>query len=68
MCSSDLEAVLEAKPELGGANLKLIEVPLRDSLRRIALDDDPDHADSFVVHSPNEVYEFVASLKRRSIQ
>ncbi len=63
-----IEAVLTAKPELKRANLTPIELPLRDSLRRIALDPNPEHADSFVVHSPNEVFEFVTSLKRNLIQ
>ncbi|MGH9588528.1 MAG: hypothetical protein ACRD3F_16405 [Acidobacteriaceae bacterium] len=63
-----LDAVLDVKPELGKAKLAPVHLPLLDSLRRIASDPDPDHADSFVVHSPNEVYEFVASLKARTIQ
>ncbi len=63
-----INAVLTAKPELKKANLKPIELPLRDSLRRIAQDPNPERADSFVVHSPNEVYEFVASLKRKWVQ
>jgi hypothetical protein len=58
------DAVLDLKPELRKAKLVAIELPLQESLRRIATDSNPDHADSFVVHSPNEVYEFVTSLKR----
>lgn len=58
-----IEAVLDAKPELRKAELMPVNLPLRDSLRRIASDKDTNHADSFVVHSPNEVYEFVMSLK-----
>lgn len=63
-----LDAVLDAKPELRKAKLIPIHLPLLDSLRRIARDKNPNHADSFVVHSPNEVYEFVTSLKGGSIQ
>jgi hypothetical protein len=63
-----LDAVLDVKPELRGARLVPLHLPLLDSLRRIASDKDPNHADSFVVHSPSEVYEFVASLKGRTVQ
>ena len=63
-----LDAVLDAKPALEKVKLAPAHVPLLDSLRRIALDKDPNHADSFVVHSPNEVYDFVVSLKPGPIQ
>ena len=63
-----LDAVLNVRPELRRAKLYAIELKLLNSLRRIAKDSNPDHADSFVVHSPNEVYEFVASLNRGTIQ
>lgn len=35
------------------------KVKLLESLRRIASDTNPDNADAFVVHSPNEVYEYI---------
>lgn len=63
-----LDAVLDVRPELRRAKLSAIQLPLRDSLRRIAEDSNPDHADSFVVHSSNEVYDFVASLNHGTIQ
>lgn len=56
-----MDAVLHVKPELGRTKLAPVQLPLLDSLRRIALDSNQDHADSFVVHSPNEVYEFLNS-------
>jgi hypothetical protein len=34
-------------------------VKLLQALRSIAADKTPGHADSFVVHSPNEVFEFL---------
>jgi hypothetical protein len=63
-----LDAVLTVKPELGKAKLAPIQLPLLDPLRRIARDTNPNHIDSFVVHSPNEVYEFVASFKENQPQ
>jgi hypothetical protein len=63
-----LDAVLDVKPQLRKEKLAPVHLPLLDSLRRIALDKDPNHADSFVMHSPNEVFEFIASLKTGTIQ
>jgi hypothetical protein len=57
-----IDAVLRAKPSLSGASLWPVKVRLHDSLRRVAADKRPDHADSFVMHSPNEVFEFVREL------
>jgi len=62
-----VDAVLQVKPELGAQKLVAIEVNLKQALRGIAADNDPSHADSFVVHSPNEVYEFVNQLKPPTI-
>ena len=56
------DAVLEVKPELFSQRLTAVRVRLLDSLRGIAKDADTNNADSFVVHSPNEVYDFVKSL------
>jgi hypothetical protein len=63
---SVIDAVLQARPELTSQKLAPVHVRLLDSLRGIAKDSDPNNADSFVVHSPNEVYEFVNSLKART--
>ncbi len=62
-----VDAVLQVKPELRAQKLVAIEVNLRQALRGVAADDDPSHADSFVVHSPNEVFEFVSKLKPPTI-
>jgi hypothetical protein len=57
-----IDAVVRAKPSLANAGLLPVEVRLHDALRSIAADKNPDHADSFVMHSPNEVFEFVRDL------
>jgi len=62
-----VEAVLQVKPELGAQKLAAVEVNLLQALRGVAADNDPTHADSFVVHTPNEVYEFVSQLKTQTI-
>ena len=54
-----LAEVLKAKPSLAGAQLAPVPVKLLAALRSIAADKTPGHADSFVVHSPNEVFEFL---------
>ena len=40
-------------------NIVPVKVKLKPSLKSIAEDKNPDNADSFVVHGPVEVYEFV---------
>ena len=62
-----IDAILQAKPGLIPQKLVAVQVRLLDSLRGIAKDRNPDNADSFVVHSPNEVYEFVNSLQTGTI-
>lgn len=57
-----LAAVLEVKPALAAQQIKPVEVNLHRALRSIAADKTPGHADSFVVHSPNEVFNFVRNL------
>jgi hypothetical protein len=47
-----LEAVLQARPELAKNVLTPVRVRMHDALRGLAADKNPDHADSFVVHSP----------------
>lgn len=56
-----IREVTRAKPELAQQRLAPFEVFLRDSLRRIAKETHPERADSFVVHTPNEVYDFLKS-------
>lgn len=54
-----LSAVLGVNPGLASQNIAPVEVKLLAALRSISADKTPDHADSFVLHSPNEVYEFM---------
>ncbi len=54
-----LAEVLKANPSLAGAQITPVRVKLLQALRSIAADKTPGHADSFVVHSPNEVFEFL---------
>lgn len=54
-----LAAVLKANPALAGERIAPVSVKLLQALRSIATDHAPGHADSFVVHSPNEVFEFL---------
>jgi len=58
-----MDAVLQARPALKKFGLWPVKVRLHDALRNIAADKQPDHADSFVVHSPNEVFDFVRELQ-----
>jgi hypothetical protein len=53
-----LAEILKANPSLVAQQVTPRSVKLLASLRRIAADQSPGNADSFVVHSPNEVYEF----------
>lgn len=45
--------------ELRNKSIKPIKVKLKPSLKSIAVDNNPENADSFVVHGPVEIYEFV---------
>lgn len=54
-----LAAVLKVNPSLVGEQITPVSVKLLQALRSIAADKAPGHADSFVVHSPNEVFEFL---------
>jgi hypothetical protein len=54
-----LLAVLAAKPELAGHHIAPVEVNLHRALRSLAADKTPGNADAFVVHSPNEVFDFI---------
>lgn len=54
-----LAQVLKAKPSLTAEQIRPVRTKLLAALRAIAADKTPGHADSFVVHSPNEVFEFL---------
>lgn len=54
-----LTEVLKAKPSLATERITPVSVKLLQALRDIAADKTTGHADSFVVHSPNEVFEFL---------
>jgi hypothetical protein len=54
-----LAEVLKVNPSLVGEQIAPASVKLLQALRSIAADKTPGHADSFVVHSPNEVFEFL---------
>jgi len=56
------KVVLEVKPALAAQHIAPVEVNLHTALRSIAADKTPGHADSFVMHSPNEVFDFVRNL------
>lgn len=59
----DADAMLRelktANKKLAKRKIEAIKVKLLPSLRSIAADTNPANADAFVVHSPNEVFEFV---------
>lgn len=54
-----LTEVLKVNPALSVEGIAPVSVKLLQALRSIAADKTPGNADSFVVHSPNEVYEFM---------
>jgi hypothetical protein len=54
-----LAEVLKTNPSLVGERITPVSVKLLRALRGIAADKTPGHADSFVIHSPNEVFEFL---------
>ena len=51
--------VLEANEQLRDKDIIPTKVKLKPAITGIASDKNPDHADSFVVHSPNEVFEYI---------
>ena len=59
-----LTAIREENAALRGRRINAVKVKLLSAARRIATDKNPDHADSFVVHSPNEVFDFVRGRHR----
>jgi len=54
-----LAEVLKANPSLAVERITPVSVKLLQALRDIAADKTPGHADSFVIHTPNEVFEFL---------
>ena len=54
-----LQELNDENPNLGDKEIYPFKVKLLESLRRIASDTNPDNADAFVVHSPNEVYQYL---------
>lgn len=64
---ADAEAVLmelvDENDSLKDKDILPIKVKLHQALRSIAKDINPAHADGFVVHSPNEVYEYIEERK-----
>lgn len=54
-----LAEVLKANHSLAGQQITPVSVKLLQALRGIGADKTPGHADSFVIHSPNEVFEFL---------
>jgi hypothetical protein len=56
------DEVQRQNERLRSARLAAHKVKLMPSLRSIAADTDPTHANSFVVHSPNEVFWWLREL------
>jgi len=54
-----LQKLNEENAALRAKEIYPFKVKLLESLRRIASDTNPENADAFVVHSPNEVYEYI---------
>lgn len=63
MRREDAEAVLmeliDVNPKLSKKEIYPVKVRLIPALKGIANDKNPENADAFVVHSVNEVYEFI---------
>lgn len=51
------EAVLDVRQDLAAAQIKPVEVNLHLAVRSIASDKTPGHADCFLMHGPNEVFD-----------
>jgi hypothetical protein len=54
-----LREILTASEHLRNKSIVAIKVKLHEALRGIASGSGPEMADGFVLHSPNEVYEFL---------
>jgi len=55
---SVLQQVLKVK-SFQHAHIAAVKVKTKQAIASIARDNTPGHADAFVVHSPNEVFEFL---------
>ena len=62
-----LDVVLEVKPGLEAERLTVVEVRLLHALERITADKTPPRADSYVIYSHDEVFEFIQYLKQRAV-
>ena len=62
-----IKVVLDVKPVLEAQNLVPIEVHLLKALRDAAAANQLGHADSFVLLSIAEVYEFILQLKQKPV-
>jgi hypothetical protein len=60
-----LDAVLEVRPELDVHKLVPVQVNLLEVLRRAAAEKTPPRADSFTVHTPGEVYDFIRQIRQK---
>jgi len=54
-----LVELLDQNPRLRDKEIYPVKVKLVQAIKSIAADKKPGNADSFVVHSPNEVYEWL---------
>ena len=61
-----MNTVLELTPVLEKQQLVVVEVGLLAALRRANADKTPPHADSFVINSPDEVFELVTYLRKKA--
>jgi hypothetical protein len=63
----DVEAVLnellDETPGVQNKEIYAVKVKLLPALKGLAADNTPEHADSFVVHSRNEAYEWLRDRK-----
>jgi hypothetical protein len=63
MRREDAEAVLielnDVNPKMASKGIFPVKVRLIPAIRGISSDTNPENADAFVVHTPNEVYEFI---------
>ena len=60
-----MDAVLEVRPELDVHKLVPVEVRLLEALRHAVTEKTPPRAESFTIHTPSEVYDFVKQIKQR---
>jgi len=62
-----IKVVLEVKPVLEAQNLVPVEVHLLQALRDAAAANQLGHADSFVLLTIAEVYDFICQLKQKTV-